>query len=112
MLAAQERDREAIPRVVAMRGADRALRHLLDYGAVIIERTVSSSTIAAVERELAPWFELTPSGEGLFMGRKTRRFSGMFAKSPLSADLAIHPLALEIAERCLKGADGKSCDVI
>ena len=112
MLAAQNLDLEPVPRVRAMHGADRALRHLLDFGAVVVEHAVSNQAIAAVERELTPWFDQTPPGEGLFMGRRTRRFSGLFAKSGLSADLAIHPLALEVVERCLKGADGKSCDAI
>lgn len=112
MLAVQSVQHEPVPRTLAMQGADRALRHLLDYGAVVIERAASIATISGVEHELAPWFARTPSGEGLFMGRQTRRFSGMFAKSKLSGDLAIHPLALEIVERCLKGADGKRCDAI
>lgn len=103
---------EAVPRVKAADDPDLVLSWLLDWGAVIIEDALPSETIAQVEQELTPWFELTPPCEGLFMGRRTRRFSGVFAKSPRSASLAIHPLALDVTERCLKGADGARCDVI
>mgnify|MGYP001163414784 CR=1 FL=1 len=103
---------EAVPRVKAADDADLVLSWLLDWGAVIIEDALPSETIAQVEQELTPWFERTPRCEGLFMGRRTRRFSGVFAKSPRSANLAIHPLALDVTERCLKGVDGARCDVI
>jgi ectoine hydroxylase-related dioxygenase (phytanoyl-CoA dioxygenase family) len=103
---------ESLPRVSVADGPDNALARLLDWGAVIIENALERETVNAVTQGLAPWFDRTPACEGLFMGRKTRRFSGVFAKSRLCSDLAIHPTALDVVERCLKGADGKRCDAI
>lgn len=103
---------EGLPRVNARDGVDAALAWLLDWGAVIIEGALPVHLVADLEAELSPWFEQTPSCEGLFMGRRTRRFSGVFAKSQLTAAPAIHPVVLETIERCLKGKDGSRCDAI
>lgn len=113
MLAAKhEAPPERMPRVNADEGPDNALASLFDWGAVVVENAIDQDAINTVTQELAPWFERTPACEGLFMGRKTRRFSGVFAKSGRCGDLAIHAMALDVVERCLKGADGKRCDAI
>lgn len=101
----QESQPLGIPRVGPDEALTSALAVLAEHGVMIIERAVSAETIGRIDRELEPWFRAAHCGTGPFLGRNTLRFAGLFAKSPSVADLAIHPLALEIVERALKGAD-------
>src|SRR6185312_8155823 len=109
MTAAQPRRRAQaapvhLPRVDARASADTVLGLLLEHGAVVVEGAMDAAALARVEGELRPWFDAALHGRGLLFGRRTRRFSGLFAKSAACGDLAIHPLALEVMERTLKGA--------
>lgn len=90
----------------------RTVQILLNDGAVIVPALATAPDMAEIEDELRPWFDCTPPGEGLFLGRNTRRFSGLFAKSAASAMLAIHPFILAVAETVLMGGDVKRCDAI
>lgn len=103
-----------LPRIGAACGAEAALGLLLEHGAVIVEDALPAADLARAEHELEPWFDAAQCGRGPFFGRRTRRFSGLFAKSAASAELAIHPLALEVMERTLKGSDPAAprCDAI
>jgi hypothetical protein len=103
-----------LPRVGGDCGAESVLQLLLEHGAVVVEDALSSTDLGRVTRELSPWFDAAEYGRGPFFGRRTRRFSGLFAKSEACADLAIHPLALEVMERALKGPDPAAprCDAI
>ena len=101
-----------LPRVCAEQGADCVRRALLSTGAVVVEGAASHFQIARTERALARYFERTPEGEGLFLGRKTRRFSGLLAKAPLTAELAIDALVLNVVESVLQAGPAKACDVV
>jgi ectoine hydroxylase-related dioxygenase (phytanoyl-CoA dioxygenase family) len=72
-------------------------------GCAIIEGAVDNEAIQEIAAELTPWFEITPPGEGLFFGRGTKRFGGVFAKAPVTARLALAPEILAAAERVLLG---------
>lgn len=80
-------------------------------GAAIVEDALSSAKRDEMRAALAPWFDTAPCGEGPFFGRRTRRFSALFHKAPLTADLALDPLALAVAEAVL-GAGTRACDRI
>jgi len=74
-------------------------------GYLIFERVLSPDRIAEIRAALAPFLERDLTGRNDFEGLKTNRVYALLAKSPLFADLAIHPLALAFAEAEL----GQSC---
>src|SRR5262245_16901427 len=80
----------------------RIVFELAMHGAVIIENALDPPVFDRMRRELEPWFERTPLGAGAFVGAATRRFSGVFAKAPATAALAIHPAILAAIEAVLR----------
>jgi ectoine hydroxylase-related dioxygenase (phytanoyl-CoA dioxygenase family) len=74
-------------------------------GYLIFERVLSPDRVAAIRAALAPYLERDLTGRNDFEGLKTNRVYALLAKSPLFAELAIHPLALAFAEAEL----GQSC---
>jgi ectoine hydroxylase-related dioxygenase (phytanoyl-CoA dioxygenase family) len=74
-------------------------------GYLIFERVLSPDRVTAIRAALAPYLERDLMGRNDFEGLKTNRVYALMAKSPLFAELAIHPLALTFAEAEL----GQSC---
>ncbi|MDQ0463383.1 ectoine hydroxylase-related dioxygenase (phytanoyl-CoA dioxygenase family) [Caulobacter ginsengisoli] len=74
-------------------------------GYLIFERVLTPGQIAALKAALAPYLDGGKTGRNNFEGYSTNRVYALLAKSPLFADLAIHPLALAFAEAEL----GPSC---
>ncbi|MBT9444812.1 MAG: phytanoyl-CoA dioxygenase family protein [Hyphomonadaceae bacterium] len=92
-------------------GAAAVLAALQEHGACIVTDALTPEDLGRIERELDPWFARAPCGEGPFFGRRTRRFSGLFAKAPATAALALDDLIVPTAEAVL-GAGAKGCDRI
>src|SRR5258705_1153823 len=67
-------------------------------GYLIFERVLSPDRVAEIRAALAPFLERDLTGRNDFEGLKTNRVYALLAKSPVFADLAIHPLALAFAE--------------
>src|SRR5260370_1156207 len=74
-------------------------------GYLIFERVLSPDRVAELRAALAPFLERDLTGRNDFEGLKTNRVYALLAKSPVFAELAIHPLALAFAEAEL----GQSC---
>jgi ectoine hydroxylase-related dioxygenase (phytanoyl-CoA dioxygenase family) len=74
-------------------------------GFLIFERVLSPNTVADIRAALAPHLARDLKGRNDFEGEKTNRVYALMAKSPVFAELAIHPLALAFAEAEL----GPSC---
>src|SRR5882724_8859650 len=74
-------------------------------GYLIFQRVLSPDRVADIRTALAPYLERDLTGRNDFEGLKTNRVYALLAKSPLFAELAIHPLALAFAEAEL----GPSC---
>src|SRR5260370_34877254 len=74
-------------------------------GYLIFERVLSPDRVAEIRAALAPFLERDLTGRNDFEGLKTNRVYALLAKSPLFADLAIHPRALAFAEAAL----GQTC---
>src|SRR3979490_1562774 len=74
-------------------------------GYLIFERVLSLANVADIRNALAPFLARDLKGRNDFEGEKTNRVYAVLAKSPLFAELAIHPLALAFAEAEL----GPSC---
>lgn len=85
-----------------------ALEELEREGFVMLRHLVEPERIAALRRELDPWFERTPTCVGDFYGWHTTRVGGVLAKAPASWDVVLHPTILAIAEALL----GPGCDCI
>jgi ectoine hydroxylase-related dioxygenase (phytanoyl-CoA dioxygenase family) len=67
-------------------------------GYLIFQKVLPSDRVTAIRAALAPFLERDLTGRNDFEGLKTNRVYALMAKSPLFADLAIHPLALAFAE--------------
>jgi len=74
-------------------------------GCLIFERVLSPAKVAEIRAALAPHLARDLKGRNDFEGEKTNRVYALLAKSPVFAELAIHPLALAFAEAEL----GPSC---
>jgi len=74
-------------------------------GYLIFERVLPPDRVVELRAALAPFLARDLTGRNDFEGLKTNRVYALLAKSPLFADLAIHPLALAFAEAEL----GQSC---
>jgi ectoine hydroxylase-related dioxygenase (phytanoyl-CoA dioxygenase family) len=74
-------------------------------GFLVFERVLSPDTVAAIRAALAPHLARDLKGRNDFEGERTNRVYALMAKSPVFAELAIHPLALAFAEAEL----GESC---
>lgn len=86
---------------------------LTEAGCVIVQNALDGDQINEIRNQLAPWFDAAPVGEGVFFGRTTRRFSGLFAKSPATAKLALHPTILSAIENLLRGpVEQPHCDCV
>ena len=94
-----------LARVGADVGLETALEILRREGVLVIEGALDAETLARVRGDLEPWFEAAHHGAGQFFGRSTRRFGGLFAKAPSTAELALHPLVLDLMEAALRGPD-------
>lgn len=73
-------------------------------GCCVVENAIDQDKLAHVYDGLDHWFDHAFAGEGRFFGRGTKRFSGVFAKAPQSAALALHPEILSAAENLLLGS--------
>jgi ectoine hydroxylase-related dioxygenase (phytanoyl-CoA dioxygenase family) len=67
-------------------------------GYLIFERVLAPDRVAEIRTALAPFLARDLTGRNDFEGLKTNRVYALLAKSPLFAELAIHPLALAFAE--------------
>jgi ectoine hydroxylase-related dioxygenase (phytanoyl-CoA dioxygenase family) len=65
-------------------------------GYVVFERVLASGVVEDLRAALAPFLQKT--GRNDFEGTMSNRAYALLAKSPLFADLVIHPLALTFAE--------------
>src|SRR3954454_16966582 len=74
-------------------------------GYLIFERVLSPAAIAELRAALAPHLARDMKGRNDFEGERTNRVYALMAKSPVFAELAIHPVALAFAEAEL----GESC---
>lgn len=74
-------------------------------GYLVFPSVLSGDEVKALRGALAPYLAANIAGRNDFEGLKTNRVYAMLAKSPLFAELAIHPLALAFAEADL----GREC---
>ena len=76
-----------------------------ENGYVIFPSVLDADRLNAIRAALEPEFDKQLSGRNDFEGLKSNRVYALLKKSPVFADLAIHPLALAFAEADL----GRSC---
>jgi hypothetical protein len=109
MLAAVSLPAPAIAHCSREHGPEIARSILLHTGALIVDH---AAAVGGARADLEPWFTGAPPGEGLFLGRSTRRFSGLFAKAPGCASLAADDFILAIIEPLLLGPRNEHGDAI
>lgn len=93
--------------------APEIIRALREHGVVVLENALPVERLQQLDYELAPVFDLAEGGRGAFLGRRTRRFSALFARSSEACRLALHPEILPAVEAILFGdPDKPSCEKI
>lgn len=90
-----------IPRFDAAVNAADVAEALDTHGVAIIERLVGEDRCRALEAELEPWIDATPTGGDEFGGPLTRRTGALLGRCPSSVDLIAHPLVLDVVDRAL-----------
>jgi ectoine hydroxylase-related dioxygenase (phytanoyl-CoA dioxygenase family) len=70
-------------------------------GYAIVEGLLSSADVAAARQELDPLLRATVTGDNSFLGRRTRRLFGLFAKTRTLDGAATSPVTTEVAARLL-----------
>jgi ectoine hydroxylase-related dioxygenase (phytanoyl-CoA dioxygenase family) len=76
-----------------------------ERGYLVFERVLAPEFVRNIRSALAPYLARDLTGRNDFEGFRTNRVYALLAKSPVFAELAIHPLALAFAEAEL----GPSC---
>lgn len=74
---------------------------LKEDGCAILTDIVPRALFDSIERELAPYFQETPNGEGYFWGKRTKRMGGLFVKSYGCRDLATNGAIMELVNTVL-----------
>ncbi|WP_085726611.1 phytanoyl-CoA dioxygenase family protein [Pseudomonas sp. R37(2017)] len=70
-------------------------------GGCIVENMLQQSTLDGLWADLQGELDVTPNGEGYFVGNQTRRVSGLFSRSKHMQDLVAQPHFYGSAERWL-----------
>jgi len=83
------------------------IKAILDRdGCVIIDRLISAARCDEILEQLDPWMSKTPTGEGEWLGFKTRRTHGLVAKSQAVREEICNPAIIEVLDTML----GPWCD--
>jgi ectoine hydroxylase-related dioxygenase (phytanoyl-CoA dioxygenase family) len=93
---------DGLPRLREADTASTVSARLEESGFAIIPGALSPAGLADLNSQLEPWFEQALAGRGPFLGRRTRRFSALFARAPRTIDLAINPTILGMVQKLLK----------
>jgi len=67
-------------------------------GFIIFENVLGENQLADIRGAMAPYLEENVTGRNEFEGRKSNRIYALAAKSPVLAELVMHPLALSFVE--------------
>jgi len=67
----------------------------------IVHNLLDAPRIATVKTELDPFIEAVQLDGTPFLGARTKRVSGLFTKSRMIQQMAIHPLVLGVADRVM-----------
>ena len=70
-------------------------------GYAVVRDAVDANTVAAVNADLAPYFEKAHDGHEEFYGSLTKRFGALLAKSNSIQSLLVHPTVLAVADDAL-----------
>lgn len=74
------------------------LAHLRRDGGVIVENAVAPEICDAVMQECEPYLQqIDPSQSDAWLGPRTKRLGGIFARTKASWELGAHPLIMEVA---------------
>ena len=81
---------------------DKIVRALRRNSCCIVRNLVSNKVMDQAMSELQPYLDKTPHGQGEFVGVRTKRTSGLIAKSKTVGEkLAVHPLVLGVMDKML-----------
>lgn len=77
------------------------LERLHAEGYVILPGLLPAGQVEGLRAALAPWLQGRLTGRNDFEGFRTERVYALLAKNPVFADLAAHPLVLDVCEAVL-----------
>jgi len=90
-----------VPRLGTRASVDDIVAGLDAAGCAVVERFLDADKVDALNAELAPYREQTPSGRNDFEGFSTRRVYALFGKVRGFDDVATHPTVLGVLDRIL-----------
>ena len=90
-----------VPRYDATVNVDTVLDGLQSAGCAIIERLHTQDDMDELSADLSSWFEQRPIGVDDFSGYKTRRVSGLVARSDMGRQIALNPLVRQVCDQLL-----------
>ncbi len=73
-------------------------------GCVVIDRVLDRTTIADLQKEMAPYLESSPKGTDEFDGIETRRTGMLVARSPKAREIIMHGTVLDVTAKALSHA--------
>ena len=81
--------------------AEKVAAAIAEDGYAVVRDAVDADTVAAVEADLAPYFDKAHGGHEDFYGKRTKRFGALLAKSTAIQSMLIHPTVLAVADDAL-----------
>jgi len=90
----------------AAAGTPLIFKTLKQDGCVVLESRLAASEIERYGADLTPILDKSLFGEGQFVGHRTKRLGGLFAKSEIAQKAGLDPIVLEIVDGIL----GENCE--
>lgn len=94
-----------IEHMSATDGSVKAIEILNRDGCVVIDDLLQGGQVDQLSKDLNVHFDAASPCDGSFYGKVTKRLGGLFTKSSVCRDMAIHPLIMEIMDNFLLPGD-------
>ena len=95
----------AIEHILPSDGSAKAIEILKRDGCVVIDEILQTDQLAQLSHDLDKHFNASSPCNGSFYGHLTKRLGGLFTKSTVCRDMAIHPLITEVMDEFLLPGD-------
>lgn len=96
----------SIPTLSASSSVTAVVEAMDEYGCAIVENLADPFSVKRFRDEVDPLLDAAPNGLGHFVGKQTKRISGLIKKTPASRPFALNPTALGVMD----GVLGRHCE--
>ena len=81
------------------------LQSIQEHGYVIVHDALTHTELARLRAEVQPHLDAAPLSGSEFSGANSKRFGALLARVPITREMALNPLAFDVAQQLL----GPSC---